>query len=204
MKEIARGAESVIYESDGVIIKDRIKKNYRIRQIDEALRKKRTDKEARILRRAKRVCLVPLVLKVDDKTMRIEMQLIEGNILKDVFETLSLDKFKKVCEAIALSVAKLHNEGIIHGDLTTSNMILNNSDLFFIDFGLADSSEKIEDKAVDLHLLHQAIESKHHKVLEKAWKIILKTYESKAIKSREILTRLGTVELRGRYKKRSN
>ncbi len=94
----------------------------------------------------------------------------------------------------------MHNKDIIHGDLTTSNMIYYNYKVYFIDFGLSFFSEKTEDKAVDLHLLRQAIDSKHYKVYEKAFYLILKGYISKAKSSKEIIKRFEIVELRGRNK----
>ncbi len=202
MSEIARGAESVIYLDNNEIIKHRLPKHYRIQQIDILLRKTRTQKEARLMKKAKHACLVPEILNVDLNEMKIRMDFVKGNILRDALETLDENEFREVCTSLGRSIAGLHNEGIIHGDLTTSNMILNEKGLFLIDFGLAESSQRAEDKAVDLHLLYQALTSKHHKVLDKAWKIILNEYEKKAVKSNEILARLKIVEGRGRYKKR--
>ena len=93
----------------------------------------------------------------------------------------------------------MHNNNIIHGDLTTSNMILEN-EIYFIDFGLSFFSDKTEDKAVDLHLLRHALESKHHKIFEKSFKAVLNGYKSKCRKYNETIKRLEKVESRGRYK----
>jgi len=94
----------------------------------------------------------------------------------------------------------LHNEGIIHGDLTTSNMMVSEGEVFLIDFGLSFFSDKVEDKAVDLHLLRQAIESKHHTVYETAFAEVLKSYEENCENSKEVLKRFEIVESRGRNK----
>ena len=97
------------------------------------------------------------------------------------------------------SIAKIHDADIIHGDLTTSNMILSNERVFFIDFGLGYISKKIEDKAVDLHLLKHALEAKHFK----NWKILFEKFlegYKKGKESKKILERLTAVEKRGRYK----
>ena len=99
---------------------------------------------------------------------------------------------------IGVKLAKLHDSDIIHGDLTTSNMILD-KEIVFIDFGLSFHSNKIEDKAVDIHLFKQALESKHFKVKEKALEEFLKGYK-KSKDYAEIMKRLEQVELRGRYK----
>ena len=78
-------------------------------------------------------------------------------------------------------------------------------EIYFIDFGLSYFSHKIEDKAVDLHLLKQALESKHYKVWEKCFKAALKAYKKESEDTKEVLKRLETVEKRGRYKsKRKN
>ena len=103
----------------------------------------------------------------------------------------------------------MHNNGIIHGDLTTSNIILGkNSEgvfsrkVFFIDFGLSFFSEKAEDKAVDLHLLKEGLESRHYKVWEECFKCAIDAYRKEAKNSSETLKRLEAVEKRGRYRAR--
>jgi len=93
----------------------------------------------------------------------------------------------------------LHNHLIIHGDLTTSNMILN-KEIYFIDFGLSFFSEKAEDKAVDLHLLKEGLESKHYRIWEECFRCALEAYRKEANKSSETLKRLEIVEKRGRYR----
>ena len=105
----------------------------------------------------------------------------------------------KYCKKIGEMIAKMHDNDIIHGDLTTSNMILKNKEIFFIDFGLSFFSKKIEDKAVDIHLLHRALESKHYKVFDKAFKQILKGY--KTVKDYdEVMERFNVVKSRGKNK----
>ena len=78
-------------------------------------------------------------------------------------------------------------------------MIYNN-EVYFIDFGLSFFSQKIEDKAVDLHLLRQALESKHYKVFNKAFKLVLKGYKRESENYDDIMNRLEKVEARGRNK----
>ena len=105
----------------------------------------------------------------------------------------------KLSREIGEKVAILHNNQIIHGDLTTSNMILN-KEIYFIDFGLSFFSRKIEDKAVDLHLLKEALESKHSKIWKKSYRTALGSYTKKAVDGKEVLKRIKVVEKRGRYK----
>ena len=194
-KLIAQGAESKLYLNKGNIIKDRFRKKYRIKEIDEKLRKFRTKRESKILEKLSSINFPCPELIETDKKEKIIMENIKGQLIKDIFE----ENHKKLSEEIGEKVALLHNNNIIHGDLTTSNMIFN-KEVYFIDFGLSFFSHKIEDKAVDLHLLKQALESKHYKVWEKAFKLVSKNYKKNAENSAEILKRLEKVEKRGRYK----
>ena len=127
------------------------------------------------------------------------MPFIDGKKLSDYLDKFLLKKQKEVCKLIGESTAKLHDADIIHGDLTTSNMILKDNKIYFIDFGLGFISHKFEDKAVDLHLLKQALEAKHFKNWEILFREVLKTY-SKFKDSEIVLERLKAVEKRGRYK----
>lgn len=197
-KIVGVGAEAVLVHVDGNLIKRRIKKGYRIEIIDEKLRKLRTRSEAKLLEKAGKLIPTPKVKKVDDKTTEIDMEFIDGKKLSEHLD--GLKNAEEVCKMIGNQIAKLHDADIIHGDLTTSNMILAKGDkLYFIDFGLGFNSSKIEDKAVDLHLIKQALEAKHFVHYEKFFNAVLKGYEhSKNYK--ETLKRLEAVEKRGRYK----
>ncbi len=58
----------------------------------------------------------------------------------------------------------MHEAGVVHGDLTTSNIMIKNDEnhsIVFIDFGLASTQPNIEDKAVDLYVLERAFISTH-------------------------------------------
>ena len=194
MKLIGKGAEAEIYLDEDKVIKKRISKSYRIKEIDIPLRKTRTRRESKILKKLPKEIPAPELIEMNDEDMKIEMSYIKGEKVRDV-----LDDNLKMCKEIGEKVALMHNVGIIHGDLTTSNMIYNKQ-AYLIDFGLSYFSEKIEDKAVDLHLLRQALESKHYKVYEKAFKFVLKGYKSKSNNYEFIIKRLEKVEARGRNK----
>ena len=239
MKQIIQqGAEAIITLEDNNIHKNRVKKSYRLEELDKKLRKRRTKAEAKIINKLQGIIPVPRILETDDKE-NIIMEHIDGQKLSEHLESLN---HPEICKQIAEIISKLHNQDIIHGDLTTSNMIhtknegpdvlnlsntkINNlqnkregdlsedskskSDVvsdtnkggggkvFFIDFGLAFHSHKIEDKAVDLHLLKQALEAKHFSIAEQAIKIILENY--KADQHKEIIERINTIEKRGRYR----
>jgi len=199
MKLIAQGAESKLYLEKNRIIKNRFRKKYRIKEIDDKLRKFRTKREAKVLEKLQAIKFSsPKLINSDQKEI-LEIEYIKGKLLKDALEN---ENYKKLSKEIGEKVAILHNNDIIHGDLTTSNMILNKQ-IFFIDFGLSFFSKKIEDKAVDLHLLKEALESKHYKIWEDCYLNALKSYEKKAKFGKEVLKRVKVVESRGRYKRKN-
>ena len=145
---------------------------------------------------------VPKIFDFCDVDMRIVMEFIDGEVIRDILDGLDRVKRNKLCNKLGGSVALLHNKGIIHGDLTTSNFILKNSKIYFIDFGLGFFSNKLEDKAVDLHLLRQALESKHYRHFEESFKEVLKGYRKKSDDFKGIIERFDAVEKRGRYKRK--
>src|SRR3989338_8638060 len=194
--QIAQGAEAKLYREGNKIIKNRFPKAYRIKEIDEKLRGFRTRREAKILQKLQAISFpAPKLLKNDEKE-NLVIERINGKLVKDILESQDC---KKLCSEIGKKVAILHNSSIIHGDLTTSNMILN-KEICFIDFGLSFFSEKAEDKAVDLHLLKEALESKHYKIWEGCFKCALEAYKKEAKNSNATLKRLEAVEKRGRYR----
>jgi len=216
-KILGAGAEATVYLDDfkdnSIVVKERLKKNYRHEAIDLTLRKARTKKEAKILNSLESFGFAPklIVQKKENNNFteykesnvdeyNISMEYINGVQLKKI-----LDKDIKLATLIGKNLTIMHDLNLIHGDLTTSNMILvgkaKSQKLFFIDFGLSFNSSKIEDKAVDIHLFKQALESKHFKVCDKAYKAFLEGYNPKFKK--EILERLDTVEQRGRYKEKT-
>ena len=200
-KIIQQGAEAIIILSGDFVIKNRVKKSYRINELDEAIRKRRTKSEAKLLEKASKIISIPKIKKVDEKTKEITMDFIDGKKLSDYLDGFSLKQQKEICRKIGENTAKLHDAEIIHGDLTTSNMILKNNKIYFIDFGLGFISHKFEDKAVDIHLLRQALEAKHFRNWEALFNEVLKSY-SKSKDSKIVLERLKAVEKRGRYKEK--
>jgi Kae1-associated kinase Bud32 len=193
---IGRGAEAIITKKGNSLVKDRIKKGYRLPELDAKLRKSRTKKEAKLLQKSSSLIAVPKLISSDNKEI-IKMQFIEGGKLSEHLDNLKNKEC--VCEKIGNNIAKLHDNDIIHGDLTTSNMILSENKVYFIDFGLGFTSKRIEDKAVDLHLLRQALEAKHFRDWESLFKSVLKGYKSKD--KDLVLQQLTKVESRGKYKK---
>tara|TARA_Y100000310_G_C20692815_1_gene823451 strand:- start:601 stop:1242 length:642 start_codon:yes stop_codon:yes gene_type:complete len=196
MKIIQQGAEAIIsLDNKNQILKDRIRKSYRLPILDTKLRTRRTKSESKIITKLKNIINVPKIISTKDN--KIIMQFIDGKKLSESLESLD---YKEICKQIGESLTKLHNQNIIHGDLTTSNMIERDNKIFLIDFGLGFHSRKIEDKAVDLHLLKQALEAKHYKIANQCMTIILKNY--KAYDYKLIKERIPVIESRGRYKKK--
>lgn len=200
MKIIQQGAEAKIILQENSIIKDRILKSYRHVDLDKKIRKQRTKAEIKLLEKASKIINCPKPEKQKDFD-KIKMPFIEGERLSEELNKFTLKKQKEISKEIGKSIAKLHKEDIIHGDLTTSNMILKENKAYFIDFGLGYISRKIEDKAVDLHLLKQALEAKHFENWKVLLKEILKSYEKEYPEDAEkIFQRIKAIEKRGRYR----
>lgn len=173
MKLIAQGAEAKIYLDRGKIKKERICKKYREKELDIFLRKTRTKKEAKLLSDVKRVGVkVPTLFDV--KKFLIEMEFVEGSKLKKV---LNKNNYKNFSRKIGEEIAKMHLADIIHGDLTTSNLIVKKRELYFIDFGLGIETKGPEQKASDLLTLYQNFKSVHPEF--DCWKYLLRGYKRK-------------------------
>jgi Kae1-associated kinase Bud32 len=194
MKQIQQGAEAIIYQDKDKITKLRTSKSYRLPILDKKLRKSRTKAESKIMNKLQSIIPVPKILETDNQ-QTIEMEFIDGKKLSEHLEQLD---WKSICKKLAENLTKLHNQDLIHGDLTTSNMIFKDNLVYLIDFGLGFHSHKIEDKAVDLHLLKQALDAKHFTIFPEAFNIILKNYKAK--QSDLIIKRIETIEKRGRYR----
>lgn len=208
MQIICRGAESIIYlgewEGQKVLVKERIKKGYRIEQIDEELRKKRTKKETKLLTEARK-CGVPTPKILQAAKDKIIMQYIDGKRVKELLQTADKKTVERVCFEIGRLVGKLHAADIVHGDLTTSNMILQDKiqgKIYFIDFGLGEFSRRIEDKAVDLNLLLEALRSTHFKILKSCWQNIVKGYKQECKDAEQVLKKIEEIKRRARYVER--
>jgi TP53 regulating kinase and related kinases len=201
---IGGGAEAVIYLHDGKVTKHRPRKSYRHPVIDKEFRESRTRREARVLQKAKTIGLcVPSVLGVKEKEGILEIEHVKGVKARDVLENAKTPMKRKleVCREIGAGVALLHAHGIVHGDLTTSNFIvMPKGKVCFIDFGLSFHSDRLEDKAVDIHLLKRAMESKHWRHADAFFAAAVEGYKENYVQAKEVFARLNVVEARGRYK----
>ena len=182
---LGKGAEADVYLKNGKVVKKRVKKGYRHPELDARIRKERTRKESRLMGKLK---CTPKILGAGE--FEIEMEFVEGKRLRDL---------KKLPEAkMGRVVGRLHAQGVAHGDLTTSNMILRGGEVVPIDFGLAERG-KVEDFATDLKVLFEAAEATHQFSREN----FLKGYREEMAGSREVLARLEKVYRRGRYVSKS-
>jgi len=199
-KIIARGAEAIIYITDNKIVKERVLKQYRLKELDTKLRGSRTRKEGKLLHMIP--SLAPEVYAVDEENMSITMEYIQGILLRDYLDNVSSSEQIDIMKIVGGHIARLHAQDIIHGDLTTSNMIYIKDRVKFIDFGLGFISARYEDKAVDLHLFHKALESSHIAISKKCFDAILVSYQKDYNAAFMVLKQYAHVEKRGRYKRK--
>ncbi|HDD57092.1 MAG TPA: Kae1-associated serine/threonine protein kinase [Thermoplasmatales archaeon] len=200
---IYRGAEAEIilsrYLGREVVKKRRIPKSYRLKELDFRLRSSRTREEAKLIMESRKAGVpVPIVYDVDLLNCTLTMEFVKGERVKELLSRVSKEERRDICVEIGKNIAKLHNRGIIHGDLTTSNMIFLKR-IYFIDFGLGSFSKEIEDRGVDLHLLLEAFKSAHSEH-EDMFSYVLEGYREKYDEDfREIKRKLDEISKRGRY-----
>ena len=202
MKLIKKGAEADIYQTkwqnSKAILKIRKTKNYRNSSLDSKIRKQRTIKESQVLSLVKSFGIpTPLVYFVNLEKASIIMQEIPGKPVHDLPESKIIGLSKEIGKLVAM----LHKNGVMHGDLTTSNFILFQNIVFVIDFGLSQNTIKPEDHAVDLRLIKEILNSAHAKIMEPAWKNFLIGYKSIAGNTNyvKIIKLVSDIESRGRY-----
>lgn len=204
---IKKGAEANLYLADWhgrrVVLKKRLPKEYRPVKLDEQIRTYRTVHESQLMHEAKEAGVpTPKIFLIDVKNTTIIMEFIEGKQIKLLLNDLSEIERRNLCFGIGQLIAKLHKKGVIHGDLTTSNMIMNtHGKVFFVDFGLGEKSEELEARGVDLHLMKRALESTHYQFAESCYKSVIDGYGS-LLSSKElqnILEKIKEIERRGRY-----
>ncbi|MBN3283437.1 PRPK protein, partial [Polyodon spathula] len=212
MELLKQGAEARVYRGKflgkAAVMKERFPRRYRHPTLDEKLTHRRTAQEVRsILRCRKAGIAVPVVYFVDYTSHCIFLEEIAGSItVRDYIQSTSktdTEKLHSLAERIGQILAKMHEEDVIHGDLTTSNMLLRiaveggSLDLVLIDFGLSYISALPEDKGVDLYVLEKAFLSTHPNT-ESVFETLLKSYTVSSKKSASVIKKLDEVRLRGR------
>lgn len=208
MELLSQGAEATVYADAKHVFKHRRVKSYRHPALDRKLRYERMHREANLLEKLAALGIAaPRLIERDEQQATLTMERIPGVLLRDALDR----NWKRYAPVLGKRIAQLHAAEIIHGDLTTSNMIVRaardsreKTNIALIDFGLSFVSQKVEDRAVDLHLLRQALESKHHTVAARCYRAIIATYVKHYAAGRAVVQRLTVVELRGRYKTKKN
>lgn len=158
-----RGAEASVEPhallGRAAVRKTRPPKGYRHPELDAALRESRTRAEARLLAHARKAGVrTPLVYSVDGDHLVLER--LPGTQVKEILRR-NPEKAPGPLFRLGLAVARLHERGLVHGDLTTSNALLDEDHLALVDFGLAHLNAADEDKGADLHVLREALEATH-------------------------------------------
>jgi len=204
---IKKGAEANLYlenwHGKKVIIKERIPKKYRLPVLDERIRTYRTVHEPQLMHEAKKAGVpTPTIYMVDLAKKSIIMEYVEGKQVKKILNQLSAKERIELCKKIGILIGRLHKNGIIHGDLTTSNVILTpNGKIYFVDFGLGEFSKELEARGVDLHLMKRALQSTHYLFAEESFNAVLEGYTEAVgeVEAKKVLEKIREIELRGRY-----
>ncbi|XP_069740338.1 EKC/KEOPS complex subunit TP53RK isoform X2 [Narcine bancroftii] len=209
---VKQGAESKIYKGNFLgkptIVKERFPKAYRHSALDKKLSHRRTAQEVRsILRCRKAGIATPVVYFVDYNASCIYLEDLVGALtVRDYIASVQKSKqdtgtLFPLAERIGQILAKMHDEDVIHGDLTTSNMMIRQPEkelrLVLIDFGLSFISALPEDKGVDLYVLEKAFLSSHPNT-ESVFKVFLNSYSNTSKKSAPVIKKLDVVRQRGR------
>lgn len=207
-KIISIGAEAVLKQREllgkQIVEKTRVPKHYRHAELDERLRRERTKSEARMLHLVKTFGITaPLLYDVNTHLAMLRMEYIDAPRLKHflIDKKNSLGEKEKMCAEFGKTIAIIHTHGLVHGDLTTSNVLVRKkgkaNELVMIDFGLAFQSNKLEDLAVDLVNLKKTFTATHS-TFEKGWEAIQDSYVKNGGK-KAVLKQMEEVEARIRY-----
>ncbi len=203
---VYKGAEAYLYKTvfleTEVIVKYRLPKPYRDPLLDKRIRRDRTILEARIILRLKELGIpVPTLFMVDPERALLIIEYIRGQRLKELIDKLSIKVIEKYINIIGKNVGIMHKNGIVHGDLTTSNIIVRDNIPFIIDFGLAQYSEELEDQGVDIHLFLRSLESTHPRYVNRLFNAFITGYEEAVGSQKKILVleKVREIRMRGRY-----
>ncbi len=183
------------------VTKIRLPKKYRIRQLDETIRQRRTIQEAKLIVAARQAgASTPIILDLDIYNYSFTMLFVDGVTLREIVDK-NLFEYLPLFYSLGRQLGSLHKAGIIHGDLTTSNIIVENETKqpYFIDFGLGRFSNAIEDHATDLLVLKRTLESTHFHAWKESWEAFSKGYLIDYSKAKSVIKRLKKIEQRGRH-----
>jgi TP53 regulating kinase-like protein len=204
---LTKGAEASLFQAGWhgrkVIVKARFPKKYRPAELDEKIRGYRTTHEPQLMHEAKKAGVpTPTIFLVDLKNAAITMEFVEGKQVKQLLAGISKEERQELCVKIGELIGKIHRQGVIHGDLTTSNMILNGEGkIFLVDFGLGEKNTEVEARGVDLHLMKRALQSTHYQFADDCFRNVLKGYSEVlgAEDAEKVFEKIREIERRGRY-----
>lgn len=207
MNLIRKGAEANLYEDlwHGlkVIRKIRKAKAYRIPQLDLEIRHSRTGSEAQLIHDAKLAGVSsPFIYMVDLTGTTIVMQYVEGDRVREALDKIPPHQREDLCKHIGTMIGRLHKKSIVHGDLTTSNMIIaGGGKMFLIDFGLSEYSEELEKRGIDLLLMKRSLYATHYRYGRECFNAVIDGYKREVGNetAEEVIKRVDEIEKRGRY-----
>ncbi|MFQ6013503.1 MAG: KEOPS complex kinase/ATPase Bud32 [Thermoplasmata archaeon] len=182
--------------------KRRVPKAYRHPALDEELRRARLRTEARLFGEARRLGVpVPILYDVDTVENRLVMEYVAGPLLKEALEG-GREETAALCRRMGRVIGRLHAGDLIHGDLTTSNMILRDGRIVLVDFGMGERSAELEAKGVDFHLFQEALRSAHSEGPDfLPW--VMEGYRETCPTADEVVAKAKEIERRGRYQRGS-
>ncbi|MCX8183168.1 MAG: Kae1-associated kinase Bud32 [Crenarchaeota archaeon] len=200
IKTLYQGAEAIVdlceWFGKEVVVKTRVAKSYRVRELDDLIRRSRTIREASLLSSAKKAGVnTPFVYHVNPVEGRIIMSYAGSQSLRNMQGS---SMFASLISMLGDSVGRLHSVGIVHGDLTLSNVLVSEDRLTLIDFGLGEFSNEVEKKAEDVYTFFSNLTMLHDS--ETLMKLFLKGYRASAGESAaRVEERLREIGSRGRY-----
>lgn len=208
-KLVGKGAEGELYlinwEGKKSVEKIRVSKAYRHPTLDSRLRKRRTAREAKILRSAQAMrAHCPQLYSELEESNTLVIQWIDGQVLSRYFESpkTSLAEEKGFMAQAGTILAKLHGAGIVHGDFTTSNLMVDvDGKVYVIDFGLSEFSKGIEEKAIDLLLFEKSLAPTGRATI--LFKEFFNAYLAVDKQAQQVMERAKLIFSRGRYQQRA-
>ncbi|XP_013106814.1 EKC/KEOPS complex subunit TP53RK [Stomoxys calcitrans] len=219
MEMLKQGAEARLYIGDfkgeRCLIKERFVKKYRHHELDTQISRQRIKAEAKAAGRCQSAgILAPKIFHTDLNERKLYMEYFDKAITAKQFiqkvvteKSDAEDALKKFCTAVGSLIGRMHANNIIHGDLTTSNILINPKenadicetyDIVFIDFGLSHYNQGTEDKGVDLYVLERALLSTHSEQ-PYLFDYMLQAYRKECGKDEEsVVAKFEEVRARGR------
>lgn len=219
---LKQGAEGKLYLSEfkgkPCLVKERFVKHYRHPDLDQQLTRERIRTEVKSIGRCRAIGVkTPEVYHSDLTDRKIYMEYYPQAITVKAYISDQIGKYSnfeqealldKLTDRIGTVLGKLHANNIIHGDLTTSNILLQpkgdeldafkDYDTIMIDFGLSQCQNSPEAKGVDLYVLERALLSTHSTIPSLFEKILASYKKENATGQDAVIVKFEEVRARGR------